>query len=111
LSANKTDQAITYYEELLTRYTTPSKQWINQIGYDFLARKAFKQAITIFHLNTINYSYSASAFDSLGDAYRANNQLTLAQVNYRKSIVLSTKNKGRNLAYYQKQLRSVLKNN
>jgi len=110
LSANKTDQAITYYEELLTQYTTPSKQWINQIGYDFLGHKAFKQAITVFQLNTINYSYSASAFDSLGDAYRANNQLTLAQVNYQKAIMLSKNNNGRNLAYYQKQLRSVLKN-
>jgi CubicO group peptidase (beta-lactamase class C family) len=111
LSENKLTQAVTYYHEMLEQYTTPSKQWINQIGYDFLIAKSYKSAIDIFKLNTRNYSYSAGAFDSLGDAYRANGQFEFARVSYQQAIVLANKNKGRNLSYYQAQLDSLPKNN
>ena len=79
LSEGKLAEAEQFYQEMLSLYTTPNKRWLNQIGYDFLENEAYQQAIDSFTLNVNNHMYSASAYDSLGDAYRENGQYELAK--------------------------------
>ena len=46
-----------------------SERRMNEIGYQLLARNLTKAAIEIFRLNAEDYPTSASAYDSLGEAY------------------------------------------
>lgn len=108
LLAGKITEADNFYSEMVSKYSTPNKRWLNQIGYDFLEEEAYEQAIKSFTLNVNNYQYSAGAYDSLGDAYRESGQFKLAQENYKKAINLAKYNHSSNLPYYQEQLTSVM---
>ena len=107
LEAEKNQAATALYEEMLVNYTTPSKDWLNQIGYDFLEHKHALQAIKIFRENVKNHHYSASAHDSLGDAYKAAELLQSAQQSYAHAVRLASKNGDKHLAYYQQQLADI----
>jgi len=108
LSENKLSQAEQFLNEMIRNYSTPSKHWLNKIGYDFLEKEAYKQAIKSFSLNVDNHQYSASAYDSLGDAYRESGQYKLAKVTFAQAVNLAKYNNSRNLPYYQEQLASVI---
>ncbi|MBN2399630.1 MAG: serine hydrolase [Candidatus Aminicenantes bacterium] len=66
---------------------------LNNLGYFYLGKKNFVDAIAIFKLNTEIYPANANTFDSLGEAYMKNGQDDLAIINYEKSLVLNPKNK------------------
>ena len=87
----------------------PNKGWLNKIGYDFLEYQAYQQAIDSFELNVKNHQYSASAYDSLGDAYRESGQLNLAKNSFSEAVSLAKSNNDSNLSYYEKQLSGVLR--
>jgi CubicO group peptidase (beta-lactamase class C family) len=107
LVSDELAQAESFFNEMLGHYNTPNKRWLNKIGYDFLEEGAFELAIKSFKINMHNHQYSASAFDGLGDAYREDEQFTLAKVNYLQAIRLAESNQSKHVAYYQKQLESV----
>ena len=69
-------------------------EWqLNLLGYDFLGKGKFEEAITIFRLNTEAYPQSANAFDSLAEAYAKKGGKELAIRYYEKSLMLNPKNK------------------
>jgi tetratricopeptide (TPR) repeat protein len=57
-----------------------------------LGLKRRKDAIEIFRLNIEMFPTSASAYDTLGEAYLADNQKDLALANYKKAVELDPAN-------------------
>jgi len=64
---------------------------LNTLGYKLLANKRVGDAITIFRLNAEEHPQSANVFDSLADAYLADNDRERAIQNYEKAIALDPK--------------------
>ncbi|MCU0238021.1 MAG: serine hydrolase [Pyrinomonadaceae bacterium] len=69
-----------------------SERELNTLGYQFVEMKRIKDAIEIFKLNVEMFPNSANSYDSLGEAYLADNQKDLALVNYKKAVELDPKN-------------------
>ncbi|MBB2148131.1 serine hydrolase [Pedobacter gandavensis] len=69
-----------------------NESYINGQGYQLLNAKAYKKAIDIFRLNTMLYPESGNAYDSLGEAYLANGDKSLAKENYQKALKLNPGN-------------------
>jgi uncharacterized membrane protein len=67
---------------------------LNNLGYEFMRAKKFKEAIRIFQLNVEAYPQSSNVYDSLGEAYLDDGNKPLAIANYRKSLELNPKNRG-----------------
>lgn len=87
----KIDEAITRFRE--TREAYPNwmvfrESYVNWAGYQYLQKKQFEQAITLFKLNAEVYPESANVYDSLGEAYVKNGQPELAEENYRKALAI-----------------------
>ena len=100
-------QAEAFLNEMLGHYSTPNKEHLNTIGYDFLEEDAFELAIKSFKINVENHQYSASAYDGLGDAYRESGQFQLAKENYLQAVKLAQNNQSKHITYFQEQLKSV----
>jgi CubicO group peptidase (beta-lactamase class C family) len=69
-----------------------SETELNTLGYQFVGLKRLKDAIEIFKLNVEMFPTSANPYDSLGEAYLADNQKDLALVNYKKAAELDPAN-------------------
>ncbi|MGH9309550.1 MAG: tetratricopeptide repeat protein [Vicinamibacterales bacterium] len=54
------------------------EQQLNLLGYQYLQAGNVNEAIQVFRLNTLAYPRSANTYDSLADAYLANQQNELA---------------------------------
>ena len=65
---------------------------LNTLGYQLLGMKRTKDAIEIFKLNVEMFPKSANPYDSLGEAYLADNQKDLALANYKKAVELDPVN-------------------
>jgi CubicO group peptidase (beta-lactamase class C family) len=65
---------------------------LNIIGYNYISNGDVISAIKILKLNTEQFSESANAHDSLGEAYYKNKQMDLALAHYKKSYQLDPKN-------------------
>ena len=65
---------------------------LNGTGYNFLNAKKINEAIEVFKLNVKLYPKAWNTYDSLGEAYAAAGNKTLAIENYEKSIKLNPKN-------------------
>jgi CubicO group peptidase (beta-lactamase class C family) len=65
---------------------------INQLGYHFLRKKRFDEAITVFQLNVEAFPQSFNVYDSLGEAYMEKGETGLAVANYEKSLELNPDN-------------------
>lgn len=59
---------------------------INSLGYSFISKKDFDQAIKLFEINTKYFKNSANAWDSLAEAYLLNNDKENAIKNYTKAL-------------------------
>ena len=68
------------------------KNTLNGIGYLLLGKNKTIKAIEVFELNANENPKSANCFDSLAEAYYANNQLSLSKKNYEMSLVLNPEN-------------------
>jgi len=65
---------------------------LNQIGYQLIANKNFKDAIAVLKLNVQLYPTSWNTWDSLGEAYMLNGDRKLAIQNLKKSLALNFNN-------------------
>jgi dienelactone hydrolase len=83
-----------YYELKKTeadRYDFGERE-LNVLGYILLGERRIKEAIEIFKLNVAAYPEAFNTYDSLGEAYLANNERELAIKNYKKSLELNPQN-------------------
>jgi CubicO group peptidase (beta-lactamase class C family) len=69
-----------------------SEDSVNSLGYRFLGKKRFADAIRIFKLNTVLHPQSANTYDSLAEAYMDAGDTPLAIQFYEKSLVLNPNN-------------------
>jgi CubicO group peptidase (beta-lactamase class C family) len=69
-----------------------SETELNTLGYQLVGMKRMKDAIEIFKLNVEMFPTSANPYDSLGEAYLAEDQKDLALVNYKKAAELDPAN-------------------
>jgi uncharacterized membrane protein len=67
---------------------------LNNLGYELIRAKKFKEAIRILQLNVEAYPQSSNVYDSLGEAYMDDGNKPLAIANYQKSLQLNPKNRG-----------------
>ncbi len=70
-----------------------SEYYLNLFGYKLLSEGNNEDAIAVFKLNVRLYPESFNVYDSLGEAYLANNQKEPALLNYRKSLELNPNNR------------------
>lgn len=66
----------------------PDEAEINFIGYDFLGRKIYKTAESLFRLNVDNYPESFNVYDSYGDYFVAIGDMENAIVQYKMALSL-----------------------
>ncbi|MCD4730643.1 MAG: tetratricopeptide repeat protein [Bacteroidales bacterium] len=89
------EKAIINYHELkiesVVKYDFSENQ-LNRLGYYYLNKNKYKEAIAIFKLNVETFPSSSNAYDSLGEAYMKNGQKDLAIKNYEKSLELNPEN-------------------
>jgi CubicO group peptidase (beta-lactamase class C family) len=69
-----------------------SESELNTLGYQLLGMKRTIDAIEIFKLNVEMFPKSANPYDTLGEAYLADNQKELALANYKKAVELDPRN-------------------
>jgi len=66
---------------------------LNALGYQLLyGDRRASDAIAVFKLNAMEHPVSSNAFDSLGEAYRANGENNFAVISYRFAILLDPSN-------------------
>jgi tetratricopeptide (TPR) repeat protein len=87
--------------EPANKYRNPETA-VNNLGYQFLGKKQFAQAIEIFKLNVEAFPQSANAYDSLAEAYMTAGNKELAIKNYEKALELDP-----NMASAQEALRKL----
>jgi tetratricopeptide (TPR) repeat protein len=63
-----------------------SESSLNRLGYDFLSRRNFNGAVSVFKLNAEFYFKSANVYDSLGDGYHAAGKIEEAIESYQNAI-------------------------
>ncbi|WP_262694740.1 serine hydrolase [Kordiimonas aquimaris] len=85
------------YESLkktsLSEYDFDNENALNRLGYSLLRQKKVKSAIGVFELLVSEFPDSANPYDSLGEAYFADENYVLSLENYRKSFKLNPDNK------------------
>ena len=67
---------------------------MNRIGYALLRGKKIKDAIEVFKQNVADHPDSWNVFDSLGEAYAADGNTSLAIQAYERSLQLNPANTG-----------------
>lgn len=90
------DPAIEKYHQLRETLATKDimeEYAMNGIGYVFMRKKQYQDAIKIFKLNVEAYPEAYNVYDSLGEAYMENGDKELAIKNYEKSLELNPDNK------------------
>ncbi len=97
IASSGIDQAVKQYHDL--KATQPAtydfdESELNNLGYQLIRAKTFKDAIRIFQLNVEAYPQSGNVYDSLGEAYMDDDNKPLAIANYQKSLELNPKNRG-----------------
>ncbi|HET7105453.1 MAG TPA: DUF2306 domain-containing protein [Candidatus Acidoferrum sp.] len=90
------DAAVKQYHEL--KVAAPAtynfdERELNSLGYRFIRKNKFKEAIRIFQLNVEAYPKSANTYDSLAEGYMDDGEKALAIANYKKSLQLNPKNR------------------
>jgi predicted alpha/beta superfamily hydrolase len=81
---------------------------LNQLGYMLLARERYDDAVAAFKLNIDNYPGSANVYDSLGEAYEAMNEWSLAKTNYERAYKRGLEIDDRNTRIYKQHLDDLL---
>lgn len=84
--------AIKQYREMKRNKVDFSESALNTLGYQLLGIKEIRAAIEIFRLNVEAYPQSFNVYDSLGEAYMANADDSLAIENYKRSLELNPQN-------------------
>lgn len=90
-----TDAAFKKFQELVEpkSKTVYLGEWeINKVGYMFLSKKSFKEAIAVFDFNVAQHPKSANAYDSLAEAHLNAGNKAEAIKNYKHSLFLNPGN-------------------
>ena len=74
----------------------PDEMEINYMGYDFLGRKLYKTAESLFRLNVENYPESFNVYDSYGDYFIAVGDTTSAIIQLKKALAIKENEGSRN---------------
>lgn len=101
-----------HYDALKKKYgldLDAPEQVLNALGYAYLQVANFDAAIDVFKENVKRNPYSSNVYDSLGEAYEKNNQLTLARKNYQKAYDMGKAQNHRNTQIYKTNLDRVNK--
>ena len=97
IASSGVDQAAKQYHELkaagLATYNFDESE-LNNLGYQLMHAKKFKEAVRIFQLNVEAYPQSSNVYDSLGEGYMNDGNKPQAIANYQKSLELNPKNRG-----------------
>ncbi|MEO1587034.1 MAG: serine hydrolase [Bacteroidota bacterium] len=81
------DQALTTFQQYKQQLPEHNfENILNSLGYALRRSGRLQDAIRIFQVNVETYPNSSNVYDSLGEAYLADEQLALALVNYRKAL-------------------------
>ena len=85
-------QALALYEKATTeqadRYDFADETTLNEVGYAYLNKQKFADAITVFTYNTKLFPKSGNMFDSLGEAYFTQGNKAKALENYTIALKL-----------------------
>ena len=73
---------------------------INSMGYRLIGQNKPEEAIAVLQRNVETFPTSANVYDSLGDAYDANEQFDMAKVNYEKACSIGRASNHPNTAIY-----------
>jgi uncharacterized membrane protein len=95
ITSNGIDAAVKQYHELKASQPTTynfDEDELNNLGYQLMRAKKFKDAIRVFQLNVEEFPHSSNAYDSLGEGYANAGEKALAIANYKKSLELNPKN-------------------
>jgi hypothetical protein len=96
IASDGIDAAVKQYHELKAAAPTTynfDESELNSLGYKFIRKSKFKEAIRIFQLNVEAYPKSANTYDSLAEGYMDDGENALAIANYQKSLQLNPKNR------------------
>ena len=88
-------KAVAVYRDLKAKQSAThdfSEPELNRLGYQLMRTGKLKDAIEIFKLNVEAYPNAFNTYDSLAEAYLADNQRELAMKNYKKSVELNPSN-------------------
>jgi hypothetical protein len=95
LTAGKIDSAIDAYRAIHRRNpqdNAVNEARLNRVGYDFVSRGKYREAIAVFSLNVELYPASSNVYDSLGEAYMNAGERQRAIRNYERSLQLDPGN-------------------
>jgi len=101
-----------HYEVISEKYgynITVPEHILNQLGYYYLGQQNYDEAIMVFQENVKRFPRSSNVYDSLGEAYEKNNQLTKAAKNYQKALNIAHVTPTPNLFIYEENLVRVQK--
>lgn len=111
-SLNSIESLQQHYQFLSKRYeysiAIPETE-INNLGYSLLFSDKKQQAIAVLKVNTEKYPDSPNGWDSLGDAYKANNQLDSAKNCYEKGCTLGKQTNNINTPSMCSNLEEIIK--
>jgi len=105
-----------HYKKLTDKFgfdVIPQEFALNNLGYYFLQRKNYDEAIEFFKKNVNLYPESANVYDSLGEAYETSSNNEMALKNYEKAFTIAKATNHFNLPIYQKnyeRVKEIVKN-
>ena len=95
LEEGQIEEALSLYRKIkqdnpLDFYVSENR--FNRLGYSYMGKNMFKEAITILKMNVEFYPESANCYDSLAEAYMRNGENELAIIYYKKALKLNPNN-------------------
>jgi tetratricopeptide (TPR) repeat protein len=95
LEEGQITEAFTQYRKI--KQENPSDFYVsenrfNMLGYDYMNKDMFEEAIAILKLNVEFYPESANCYDSLAEAFMRSGDNEQAIINYKRSIELNPNN-------------------
>jgi tetratricopeptide (TPR) repeat protein len=94
LNAKGINEAVNFYGKMIEQGEKISGSDMNIMGYGYLNRKQYKEALAIFKLNIKAYPEAYNPYDSYGEALLKTGDTANAIVNYKKSVELNPGNTG-----------------
>jgi tetratricopeptide (TPR) repeat protein len=95
IAARGIDQAARQYRDLRAAESAAydfAENQLNNLGYELIRAKKFKEAIRILELNVEAYPQSSNVYDSLGEAYLDDGNREQAIANYQRAVHVDPKN-------------------
>jgi tetratricopeptide (TPR) repeat protein len=66
---------------------------INNLGYDYIRKDNFDDAIEVFKINVALYPETSNVYDSLGEAYLRKKDTLNAEINFKKALSINPENR------------------